>query len=268
MSKKSPEATAMAESLGVQVAGVDSPPAWTPPKMNSNTTRGVLVGLVLLVNVPLIHYFVFRSAPKAVETVPLNDDFSSEERLKNSYFSTGGQWRLINGELLSPGVKNNPLWLKASLPNNVAIDFDAKSTSPEGDIKVEIFGDGSDHASGYVLIHGGWNNQISVIARLDEHGPSLPSLQADAQRQGKDLASMYRSDTRVRVEGNPFPVVIGQTEHWRIERRGSIISWFINGKPFLSFDDPMPLTGKGHDRMGFSSWEAQLYFDNLKIEAL
>jgi hypothetical protein len=36
----------------------------------------------------------------------------------------------------------------------------------------------------------------------------------------------------------------------------------------MRFDDPFPLAGKGHDRLGFSSWEAQLYFDNLKIEPL
>ena len=80
---------------------------------------------------------------------------------------------------MSPGVKNNPLWLKAKLPENVAVDFDVRSMSPEGDIKCEIFGDGSDHASGYVLIHGGWNNSISIIARLDEHGASLAALQAE-----------------------------------------------------------------------------------------
>jgi hypothetical protein len=250
-------------------AGQSAEP-WVLPAMNSNTTRLVLLALVMVVNIPLIHYFVFRSAPKSVENLPVQDDFSSEEKLRTSYSSTGGQWRLVNGELLSPGVKNNPLWLKASLPQNVAVEFDAKSTSPEGDIKCEIFGDGTDHASGYVLIHGGWNNQISVMARLDEHGPALPVVMAAAQARGGDLVSsgVYRNDTRVRVEGQPFPVVIGQSEHWRIERRGGLIVWSINNKEFLRFDDPLPLTGKGHDRFGFSSWEAQLYFDNLKIQAL
>jgi hypothetical protein len=169
------------------------------------------------------------------------------------------------------------LWLKAKLPDNVVVEFDARSQSPEGDIKCEIFGDGTDHASGYVLIHGGWNNSLSIIARLDEHGTSLAALQAEAGRiqREKNLpdadvvrTGLFRENTRMRVEANPFPVQIGKTEHWRIERRGSLLVWSIDGKEFMRFDDPFPLKGKGHDRFGFSSWEAQLYFDNLSITPL
>ena len=36
----------------------------------------------------------------------------------------------------------------------------------------------------------------------------------------------------------------------------------------MEFEDPFPLKGKGHDRFGFSSWMAQLYFDNLVITPL
>jgi len=184
---------------------------------------------------------------------------------------------VVSGELLSPGVKNNPLWLKAKLPDNVAIDFDVRSTSQEGDIKVEVFGDGSDHASGYVLIHGGWNNTLSIIARLDEHGASLAALQAEAGRlqREKNLpdadlvkTGVFRENTRMRVEANPYPVQIGQRYHWRIERRGGLITWLIDGREFMRFDDPRPLVGKGHDRIGFSSWEAQLFFDNLQVTPL
>ncbi|MGZ3458496.1 MAG: hypothetical protein ACXU86_08310, partial [Archangium sp.] len=141
----------------------------------------------------------------------------------------------------------------------------------------EIFGDGSDHASGYVLIHGGWNNSLSIIARLDEHGASLDSLQRQArhvseQNGGKGAGlvetGVFQKNTHLRVEARPYPVEMGRTYHWRIERRGSLLRWFIDGKPFMEFEDPLPLEGKGHDRFGFSSWESQLFFDNLKIEPL
>ncbi len=36
----------------------------------------------------------------------------------------------------------------------------------------------------------------------------------------------------------------------------------------LSLDDPQPLEGSEHDRFGFSGWEAELIFDNLKVEPL
>lgn len=242
--------------------------AWQAPTKIGRVSLAVIIGVVMLINLPMIHYFVFRSPPKATVTLPFRDDYSNPATVAENYFSTGGLWRAVEGALLSPGVKNNPLWLEASLPNDVAVEFDVKSMSPEGDIKVEIFGDGTDHASGYVLIHGGWNNSISIIARLDEHAPSFTTIQAQAAGQDPVAAGLYRSDSRVRVEGSPFKVEIGRQYHWRIERRGKVISWFIDGQPFMRFEDPLPLTGKGHDRFAFSSWEAQLYFDNLTVTAL
>jgi hypothetical protein len=244
---------------------------WSTPTWPSRPTTWVLLGLVLLLNVPLIHYFVFRAQVPASVSVPFADDFSNPGTVEQNYGSIGGLWRTVNGELLSPGVKNNPLWLKASLPADVAVDFDVRSMSPEGDIKVELFGDGTDHASGYVLIHGGWNNSLSIIARLDEHAPSLATLEAEARRRGgADLVStgVYIPTSRVRVEANPYPVQVGRTYHWHIERRGGRLSWSIDGNPFMQFEDPYPLKGKWHDRFAFSSWEAQLYFDNLKIQPL
>lgn len=228
----------------------------------------IVAAIVVVLNAPLIHYFILRSAPEATATVPFVDDFENPGTVAKSYSSTGGFWRTVNGELLSPGVKNNPLWLKAKLPQNVAVEFDVKSMSPEGDVKVEIFGNGTDHASGYVLIHGGWNNTMSVIARLDEHGAPLGQLQNEAK--GADLvkSGVFKKDTRMRVEGVHRRVEIGKSNHWRIERRGSVITWFLDGQKYMEFDDPIPLVGEAQNRFGFSSWEAQLYFDNLSITAL
>jgi hypothetical protein len=245
--------------------------SWSPPASNRRATWAVLAGVVVLVNLPLLHYYLVRGQVPATAAVPYADDFSSPDTVAEHYSSIGGLWRVVNGELLSPGVKNNPLWLKASLPADVAVEFDARSMSPEGDIKAEIFGDGTDHASGYILIHGGWNNSLSIIARLDEHGASLQALQAEAQRRGNpDLvqSGVVTPRSRLRVEANPYPVQLGRTYHWRIERRGPQLTWFIDGQKFMEFNDPFPLVGKGHDRFGFSSWEAQLYFDNLRVTPL
>lgn len=263
------EEVATAEGVGA-VPPNDAPAGipWEPPKKLGWISMGVIAGVILLINLPMLHYYLFRSQVPATEALPFRDDFSDPSSVNAKYFTTGGFWRVVDGWLLSPGVRNNPLWLKANLPNDVAVEFDVKSTSPEGDIKVEIFGDGTDHASGYVLIHGGWNNSISIIARLDEHGPSLASLQTRANSQDLVAAGIYRNDTRVRVESSPFKVELGRKYHWRIERRGNVLNWFIDGKPFMRFEDPLPLTGKGHNRFGFSSWEAQLYFDNLTVEAI
>jgi hypothetical protein len=91
-----------------------------------------------------------------------------------------------------------------------------------------------------VFIFGGWHNQLSGIARMNEHG-------ADRKMRG---------DVRV---------VKGQKYHWRIARKGGHIDWQIDGKPFMSYDDRSPLDGSGHSFFGFNDWEAELHFDNLKI---
>jgi hypothetical protein len=264
----SPEASVVSEEVS---------PAVLVPDRLSRKGWAVVGAVIFLVNLPLVHYYVFRSAPDAVAPIPYRDDFSDPSTVETSYWSSGGHWRVVNGELLSPGVKNNPLWLKAKLPENVAIEFDARSESQEGDIKVEVFGDGTDHASGYVLIHGGWGNSMSIIAKRDEHAPSMQklALEAKAVAQAKNLpdADMVKTgvltaDTAFRVEGNPFPVQRSKSYRWRIERRAGLIRWLIDGQLYIEFNDPFPLKGPKHDRLGFSSWEAQLFFDNLTIEPL
>jgi hypothetical protein len=250
---------------------------WRKPAGLSRRGWIILGVLVVLANFPLVHYALFRGTPEATVTLPYLNTFSDRATVERDFWSSGGHWRVVDNELLAAGPKNNPLWLKAKLPQDVVVEFDVRSLSPEGDIKVEIFGDGTDHASGYVLIHGGWNNSLSIIARLDEHGRSLQSIQQEANRIASELklpsnkpedTGVFRASTRMRVEANPFRVQLGKTYHWRIERRGSELRWSIDGLPFMSFNDPFPLTGAKHDRFGFAGWEADLYFDNLRIEAL
>lgn len=252
--------------------------AEVPPSQSPGRKAWLGIGVFLvLINMPLIHRFLIRGRQPVVATVPFQDDFSSDATIAKNYWTTGGLWRTRNGELYAPGVKNNPLWLQASLPRDVAVEFDVRSESPEGDIKVELFGDGLNHSSGYVLIHGGWNNSISIISRLDEHGTSLAALETKAAKLAKekglaasDVVStgVFKKDTRMRKEANPFPVQVGKTYHWRIERKGARLSWFIDGQPFMDFEDPFPLEGPDHDRFGFSSWEANLFFDNLVVTPL
>ncbi len=270
------EATAApADQNPAQPVGPDD---WARPAKLSRLSLGVLLAVIALFNLPILHYFLFRGAAPTSATVPYSTDFADPAVVDRDFFSTGGQWRSVNGELLSPGVKNNPLWLKAKLPQNVAVEFDVRSMSPEGDIKCEIFGDGTDHASGYVLIHGGWNNSLSIIARLDEHGQPWGAVTSEAARLAREKGmtdadvvktGAFRADTRTRVElTGARPVQIGRMYHWRIERRNDTIVWYLDGQEYGRFQDPLPLVGEGHDRFGFSSWEAQLFFDNLKIEPL
>ena len=178
------------------------------------------------------------------------DDFERTS-LGPDYYKTGDGYRIVDGALNARGAHNRPLWLARKLPpGDLQIDLDAWSSSPAGDIKIELWGDGRSFdpdgnrylATGYVLVFGGWSNTKSILANRDEHGSAMVS----------------RSSPRV---------VPGQRYHWRIVRRGAVIEWFIDDMttPFLRYDDPAPLSGPGHEFLAFSNWEADTWFDNLVI---
>jgi 3-keto-disaccharide hydrolase len=164
---------------------------------------------------------------------------------------TGVGFRIVSGELVAAKAYNHPLWLAPRLPRDAEISFDARSQSPDGDIKVEAWGDGESAATtkgaytatGYVLIFGGWKNRLTVLARLNEHG----------------------ADRKARADMKVEP---GRTYHWRIVRKGERLSWWIDGQPVFEWVDPDPLFGAGHDHFGFCDWEAELHFDNLHVRAL
>jgi hypothetical protein len=179
------------------------------------------------------------------------DDFE-REAIGDAYRNTApaGVWKIENGELRVSGARNRPLWLARRLPNDVRVEFTVRSESQAGDIKVEIFGDGvskatteSYTATSYVIIFGGWNNSMNVLARMDEHG-------AD------------------RVVGAKKKVEQGRTYRFAIERRGSVLTVNVDGEELLRLDDPEPLRGRGHDHFAFNDWDAKLVFDDLRITPL
>lgn len=217
------------------------PPEAGPHPLKQKRVLLPLGALVLVLSLPFIHY-ALRGEARTTTTVPFTDDFERAE-LGPNYFSTGGHWRIVDGWLYSPGVKNNPAWLQAKLPRNAVVEFDVRSEDSAGDVKCEIFGNGRDHASGYIAVFGGWNNTISTLARLDEHG--------------KD-----------RKERRDKKVEKGRTYRFKLERSGNKLTWYIDGEKFLDWDDNAPLEGSGHDRFGFSSWATDVYFDNLSVRSL
>lgn len=177
------------------------------------------------------------------------DDFNRDD-LGEDWHNTGGRYRIVDGQLNVQGARNRPLWLRRRLPRDVRIEFDVRSESPQGDIKVEVFGDGSSRATSesytatsYVVIFGGWNNTLNIIARMDEHAED-------------------------RAVGPRRPVERGQTYHMRIERRGDTITAWVDDEELATMTDPDPLEGRGHDHFAFNDWEADLYFDNLRIVPL
>lgn len=187
-------------------------------------------------------------APDANRTLVFEDTFERPALGPNWRVGTGdgggkGAWRVVKGAVEGRDMHNAPLWLTKPLPQKVRVEFDATSLSAEGDLKFEIFGDGRQHASGYIVIFGGWSNKLDVIARLDEHG-----------KDRKAQASM-------KVQPN-------KTYKIAAERTSGTLRWFVDGKLVMEYEDKAPLRGAKHAHFAFNDWEAPVRFDNLKVYEL
>lgn len=177
------------------------------------------------------------------------DGFDRTE-LGEAWFNTGGPYRIHGGRLQVQGARNRPLWLRRTLPAEVRVEFDARSESRDGDIKFELFGDGSSKAtsdsyvaSGYVMVLGGWHNTLNIIARRDEHG-------AD------------------RAVGAPLRVQPNRTYRIACERRKNHLKFWVDDTLVVEMTDPNPLQGRGQDHFAVNNWESQVSFDNLVIQPL
>ena len=230
----------------------------------------VLAAVILAVNLPVLHLLI-RSEPKASGHLPFSDDFSDPGTVGRNYRSHGGYPRVIGGELLSPGTKNNPLWLDAALPHDVVVEVSARPISPEGEIRVTLFGNGVDADSGYQAVLGSWSPMGSPqrvgssLVRLDENGATLSRWLSRARVTGDLRSAGFRKDSALRVEALPVTLEPSHVYRMRFERRGSVLRWTVDGRVMAELDDPFPLDGPGHDRLGLSSGEWDVYYDDLRV---
>ncbi|MCX7958457.1 MAG: hypothetical protein N3B13_05355, partial [Deltaproteobacteria bacterium] len=166
-----------------------------------------------------LYFVVISCAPPVTVTVPFSDDFERDRLGDNYYMLENADWEIKNGALHSSNAKNVPLWLKLKLPENVVIEFDAWAEKTNFcDLKCEMFADGRIHASGYIIILGGWKNQISTIARLDEH-------------------------EKTRLEKRPTGCDPKARHHFKIVRYNGKIEWYLNGSLYMERTDREPLYG-------------------------
>ncbi|MCC6526893.1 MAG: hypothetical protein IT373_29860 [Polyangiaceae bacterium] len=189
-----------------------------------------------------------------------SDDFERAE-LGPEWRALSSVWRIQEGELCAEAARNRGVWLRRVLPASARIEFDARSESPEGDLKAEVWGDGKSgateasytDATSYLVILGGWKNTKHVLARLDEHGKDrvVVEIEDDAQ------------DPRARR------VAPGQRYHFRIERfDAGTLFVYVDDLLYFELGDREPLLGEGHDHFGLNDWTAAVCFDNVKVTPL
>lgn len=199
------------------------------------------------------------SADPSLSSV-FTDDFNRPE-LGAAWRATSSAWSIAEGMLCGENARNHPVWLARRLPINARIEFTARSSSTQGDIKAEFWGDGRSFAAGqsytdatsYLTIFGGWRNTFHVLARIDEHAPD--------RREIKVLPGA--ADFIVR------PVVPNQSYQFHVERRdGRTVEWRVDGLEIAAYADDEPLTGAGHEHFGFNNWQVRVCFDDLRVTPL
>jgi hypothetical protein len=167
-----------------------------------------------------------------------SDEFDRSE-LGQNWIQRSGKWSIKDGQLHVQGDRNEGLWLNIPLPERARVEFDARSESAEGDLKFEIFNTEPRHETGYVVIMGGWNNSMSIIARLDEHGDD-------------------RREAGLQVEK-------GRTYRFAAVRTDNTLRWYVDGRLVLEWPDEAPIRGV---YFGFNNWTSPVYYDNLAIFGL
>ena len=177
-------------------------------------------------------------------TLVFQDDFERGE-FGDRWKVDSPSWKISGGWLHDTSARNEGAWLLEELPEQVRIEFKARSEMPKqggfrGDMKCEVFAAKPEHQAGYILIFGGWENSVNAIARLDEHGDD-------------------------RQNDNSRSVVAGQTYEWAIVRKDGKLRWYLDGELFMTYDDKVPLEGR---HFGFNNWTSDVYFDDLKVYQL
>jgi hypothetical protein len=208
-----------------------------------------------LKHLPLLTLFLLLAACQKNDLPISKNGFTDNfdrNTLGANWFDTIGRFVLANNSLNIQGGYNHPLWLKKKIPVNVDIEFNAKSMTSDGDIKIELFGDGKSFAlnrgayvaTGYVFCQGGWKNKKTFIAKRFEHDRKL----------------LHTTKAKVNI---------GKYHHWKIVSRKKegalILTWFIDGKKILSMKDLSPIYGSKNQWFAFSNWASDTWFDNLKI---
>lgn len=179
-------------------------------------------------------------------TLLFRDDFERADLGPNWIVKHPDEWTIEGGLLRSHRVdpaesRNQGIWLQKPLPDKARIVFQARSLSPSGDTKCEVFATEQAHEAGYSIIFGGWNNTINTITRKGEHEPTR------------------------RVQSAHIPVEPQRTYTWTIVRTDNVVRWYVDGKFFLSYDDADAVRGQW---FGFNNWLTDVRFDNLEVYAL
>lgn len=195
--------------------------------------------LIVLLGLSVLHSCSDKPKQKLLFSYNFDDGKIGEE-----WKNEGGDWSVMNGRLHSENARNRDLVLLKPLPAEAMIEVEMISHSEAVDIKFRAWGDigGNLHDGAYHFILGGWGNKISTIAPKGEHDKRRVERKA-----GLDKEKWYKV---------------------KVLRSKGKIEMFLDGKPYLTYNDTEPLDPSLYKYFSFANWNSDCEFDNLKIYEL
>ncbi|NQT87485.1 hypothetical protein HQ560_12015, partial [bacterium] len=172
--------------------------------------------------------------------------------------SAAGVWAVTNRWECDPrwsffsGVPSDrqdlaALWNKCGFRGDVCVEFAVgpkmdraagSSYQYARDFNATLCADGQDLASGYGFLFGGWDNTVTAITR-----------------KGKVVArSSYVIPRSSSIHRRWFYI--------KAEKRGDVLSYWIDGSRVLTWKDPEPLTG---DRVAVWTWDCGLMVSRVRV---
>jgi len=176
------------------------------------------------------------------------DDFSDPEKSKQNWqiITVGGKWEIKNGELHVWGREQDVAILRNPVAGDVRLEFECHQ---DGNLLSDVscflcasttaIGAGT-YRTGYLCQYGGRTNTCNALLRK-----RYPVWQEEAA-----------------------PLLKGETYRVRAERIGDRLKYCVNGTVVFDIRDAQPLSSREQSLVGLLGWEADTYWDNVKLYQL
>ena len=164
------------------------------------------------------------------------DDFERAD-LGGDWKVISGSWAIEKGRLVNHRIRGeSQIVCMRRFPGSQRLEFDAASDKP-GDLTGLLGIDETGFRSGYFF---GFGSDANAFTKLLVRGGEAQTCDARATP--------------------------GEVHHVVCQREGSLLTLIIDGKVVMAYQDKRPLTGKGHERVGFYVWMPGR-LDNVKAFA-
>ena len=203
--------------------------------MRSLLARRLTFGALCLVGLTLLTQGALGQAAPANDpavaqgwTLQFSDDFNRGmlnpgglDLAAPDWQVLSGKWRIENGMLC--GESDAIIALLRRLPGDQRLEFDAVAQDNVCDLSATLStSERSGFRGGYFFGFGSNNNTVSKLLV-----------------KGREVK---RSDGRI---------VPGKLHHVICQREGNVLTHIVDGKVIATYNDAQPLTGPGHDVVGF-----------------